>query len=62
MARTPDFAEVKDKMITASSQVALQGRLNGIAAEIRGTDYSEVAYEIGELFPSSPALPIYLLP
>lgn len=32
-------------MIYASSKDALRRALNGIAAEIQGTDYSEVAYE-----------------
>ena len=49
-------------MVTAASREALRRRLTGITVEIQGTDYSEVAYTTGELFPSSPALRTYLLP
>ena len=46
-------------MVTASSKDALRRPLTGISTEIQGTDYSEVAYEIGEFvstFSSSPYL------
>jgi len=42
---SPDNAKVKDKMLAASSRDALRRSLVGIAVEIQGTDYSEVAYE-----------------
>jgi len=42
---SPDSAKVKDKMVTASSREALRRSLVGIAIEIQGTDFSEVAYE-----------------
>ncbi|KAF9918098.1 cofilin [Lobosporangium transversale] len=42
---SPDNASVKPKMLYASSKDALRRSLNGIATEIQGTDYSEVAYE-----------------
>jgi cofilin len=32
-------------MVFAASKGNLKRRLNGIAAEIQGTDYSEIAYE-----------------
>ncbi|KAI0051273.1 hypothetical protein FA95DRAFT_1580674 [Auriscalpium vulgare] len=41
----PDDAKIKAKMLFASSKDALRRALVGIAAEIQGTDYSEVAYE-----------------
>ncbi|KAI0049713.1 hypothetical protein FA95DRAFT_1515406, partial [Auriscalpium vulgare] len=41
----PDDAKIKSKMLFASSKDALRRALVGIAAEIQGTDYSEVAYE-----------------
>ena len=37
-------------MVSASSRDALRRSLVGIAVEIQGTDYSEVAYEIGASF------------
>jgi hypothetical protein len=46
-------------MVTASSRDALRRSFNGIAAEIQGTDYSEVAYDTGEfvsIFSSRPYL------
>jgi len=42
---SPDNAPVRNKMIYASSKEALRRALNGIAAEIQGTDYSEISYE-----------------
>ncbi|KAH9997931.1 actin-depolymerizing factor homology domain-containing protein, partial [Russula vinacea] len=42
---SPDTAKIKDKMVTASSRDALRRSLVGIAIEIQGTDYSEVAHE-----------------
>jgi cofilin len=36
-------------MVFASSRDALRRSLVGVALEIQGTDYSEVAHEIGEL-------------
>jgi cofilin len=43
--RSPDSAKVKSKMLYASSKDGLRKSLNGIAAEIQGTDYDEVAHE-----------------
>ena len=45
--RSPDDSKVKQKMLFASSKDALRRSLVGIAAEIQGTDYSEVAHESG---------------
>ncbi|PCH39909.1 actin depolymerizing factor [Wolfiporia cocos MD-104 SS10] len=42
---SPDDSKIKQKMLFASSKDALRRSLVGIAAEIQGTDYSEVAYE-----------------
>ncbi|KAG6850336.1 hypothetical protein H0H93_014609 [Arthromyces matolae] len=42
---SPDDAKIKQKMLFASSKDALRRSLVGIAVEIQGTDYSEVAYE-----------------
>jgi cofilin len=42
---SPDDAKIKQKMLFASSRDALKRSLNGIAVEIQGTDFSEVAYE-----------------
>ncbi|KAI0004554.1 hypothetical protein BJV74DRAFT_726667, partial [Russula compacta] len=42
---SPDGAKIKDKMVSASSRDALRRTLQGIAVEIQGTDYSEVAYD-----------------
>ncbi|KAK9474594.1 uncharacterized protein V1510DRAFT_411450 [Dipodascopsis tothii] len=44
-AWSPDNAPVRSKMVYASSKDALRRSLNGIAVEIQGTDFSEVAYE-----------------
>ena len=41
----PDTAKIKQKMLFASSKDALRRALVGIAVEIQGTEYSEVAYE-----------------
>lgn len=41
----PDTAPIKSKMIYAASKDALRRSLNGIAAEVQGTDFDEVAYE-----------------
>ncbi|SCZ89922.1 BZ3500_MvSof-1268-A1-R1_Chr1-3g01664 [Microbotryum saponariae] len=43
-AWSPDDAKVKNKMLYASSKDALRRALVGIASEIQGTDYSEIAY------------------
>ncbi|EJD43800.1 actin depolymerizing factor [Auricularia subglabra TFB-10046 SS5] len=42
---SPDDSKIKQKMVFASSKDALRRSLVGIAVEIQGTDYSEVAYE-----------------
>jgi len=42
---SPDTAPVRSKMVYASSKDALRRALTGIAAEIQGTDFSEVAQE-----------------
>ncbi|KAF7348368.1 Actin depolymerizing factor [Mycena sanguinolenta] len=41
----PDSAKIKAKMVFAASKDALRRSLDGIAVEIQGTDFSEVAYE-----------------
>ncbi|KAM9938386.1 hypothetical protein OXX80_002114 [Metschnikowia pulcherrima] len=41
---SPDTAPVRSKMMYASSKDALRRALNGIAADIEETDFSEVAY------------------
>lgn len=40
---------MKQKMLYASSKDALRKALVGIAAEIQGTDLSEVSYDAGTL-------------
>ncbi|KAF9173745.1 cofilin [Mortierella sp. AD011] len=40
----PDAAATKSKMLYASSKDALHKSLNGVGAEIQGTDYAEVSY------------------
>lgn len=45
--RSPDDAKIKEKMLYASSRDALRRALVGVAIEIQGTEYSEVAYESG---------------
>lgn len=47
IARSPDDAKIKQKMVFAASKDALRRSLVGIATEIQGTDESEVAHEIG---------------
>jgi len=42
---SPEDSRVQQKMLFASSTAALRHSLVGIAAEIQGTDYSEVSYE-----------------
>lgn len=49
--RSPDDAKIKSKMLYASSREALRRALVGIAAEIQGTEFSEVAYESGTFPP-----------
>jgi Cofilin/tropomyosin-type actin-binding protein len=49
VGRSPDTAKIKDKMVSASSRDALRRSFVGIALEVQGTDYSEVAHETGEL-------------
>ncbi|KAJ3513689.1 hypothetical protein NLJ89_g2803 [Agrocybe chaxingu] len=44
---SPDDAKIKQKMVFASSRDALKRSLTGVAVEIQGTDFSEVAYESG---------------
>ncbi|RSH92754.1 cofilin [Saitozyma podzolica] len=39
---SPDDANIKNKMIFASSKDALRRRLDGIAIELQATDYSEI--------------------
>lgn len=41
----PDTAKIKQKMLFASSMEALPKALVGVAVEIQGTEYSEVASE-----------------
>ncbi|KAJ3518645.1 hypothetical protein NM688_g9408 [Phlebia brevispora] len=42
---TPDDAKIKQKMVFASSKDALRRSLVGLATEIQGTEYDEIAYE-----------------
>ncbi|KAF5317553.1 hypothetical protein D9619_013164 [Psilocybe cf. subviscida] len=42
---SPDDAKIKQKMVFASSRDALKRALDGVAIELQGTDFSEVAYE-----------------
>lgn len=42
---SPDTAPVRAKMVYASSKDSLRRALNGVAADVQGTDFSEVAYE-----------------
>jgi cofilin len=42
---SPDTAAIRSKMVYASSKDALRRALNGVAADVQGTDFSEVAYE-----------------
>lgn len=50
MIRSPDEAKIKQKMVYASSRDALKRALTGVAVEVQGTDYAEVAYESGKSF------------
>lgn len=43
---SPDTAPIRSKMVYASSKDALRRALNGVATDIQGTDFSEVAYEV----------------
>ncbi|KAG6833446.1 cofilin [Tephrocybe sp. NHM501043] len=43
----PDTAKVKQKMLFASSKDALRTALTGVAVEVQGTEFSEIAYESG---------------
>ncbi|KAG0297075.1 cofilin [Linnemannia gamsii] len=42
---SPDGAKIKPKMLYASSKDGLRKSLSGVAVEIQGTDFDEVAYE-----------------
>jgi len=42
---SPDDSKIKLKMLYAASKDALRRALVGVAVEIQGTDFSEVAYE-----------------
>ncbi|QPG75064.1 cofilin [Brettanomyces nanus] len=42
---SPDTASIRAKMVYASSKDALRRALNGVSADIQGTDFSEVAYD-----------------
>lgn len=42
---SPDTANIRSKMVYASSKDALRRALNGVSSDIQGTDFSEVAYE-----------------
>jgi len=48
--RSPDDAKIKQKMLFAASKDALRRGLVGVATEIQGTDFSEVAYESSTSF------------
>ncbi|GMM31811.1 cofilin [Martiniozyma asiatica (nom. inval.)] len=41
----PDTASIRAKMVYAASKDALRRALNGVSADIQGTDFSEVSYE-----------------
>lgn len=43
--RAPDTAKIKEKMLYASSKDAIKKKLDGLSAEIQGTDYDEVEYQ-----------------
>jgi cofilin len=47
MDRAPDTAKIKNKMVFASSKDVLRRALVGIAVEVQGTEYAEVAYDAG---------------
>lgn len=42
---SPDDAPIKEKMVFATSKDVIRRRLDGIAAEVQGTDYDEVSHE-----------------
>jgi cofilin len=42
---SPDNAPIKAKMVSSSSKDSLRRALNGVAIEVQGTDYDEIAYE-----------------
>ncbi|KAG0373651.1 cofilin [Mortierella sp. AD032] len=42
---SPDNAKIRPKMLYASSKDGIRKKLNGIAAEIQGTDFDEVAFD-----------------
>lgn len=42
---SPDTAPVRAKMVYASSKDSLRRALNGVAADVQGTDFSEVTYD-----------------
>ncbi|KAK3814619.1 MAG: hypothetical protein J3R72DRAFT_461874 [Linnemannia gamsii] len=42
---SPDSAKIKPKMLYASSKDGLRKVLNGLGAEVQGTDFDEVAHE-----------------
>lgn len=42
---SPDTAPIRSKMVYASSKDALRRALNGIYADVQGTDFSEVSYD-----------------
>ncbi|KAG0231273.1 cofilin [Actinomortierella wolfii] len=42
---SPDNAKIKQKMIYASSKDTLRKSLNGVAVEVQGTDFDEVAHD-----------------
>ena len=50
VARSPEEATVKDKMLFASSREALRQKLVGIAFEVQGTDPSEISYSAGSSY------------
>lgn len=43
--RSPDEANVRNKMIYAASKDALHRRLEGIHIDVQATDYSEITKE-----------------
>ncbi|PPQ80402.1 hypothetical protein CVT25_001715, partial [Psilocybe cyanescens] len=59
---SPDDAKIKQKMVFASSRDALKRSLNGIAVEIQGTDFGEVAFESGEYFSFRFVVPNRIIP
>lgn len=48
IARSPDGAKIKQKMLFASSKDALRRALVGVAVEIQGSESSEVSMETGQ--------------